>query len=153
MGHGESSCLLRRWDLQKSLQEVHHDTETTAHFFNRLLRLRSKLARVGESVSDDTLLMHLVVGLRDEYASISDTWDESIMTLNTSTIDLKAKAVRVEQRMAREHSGKAAGFKATTTPLLFVEQLQRRVVELESVIANTKSTSFGGNGSRGNARQ
>lgn len=34
-----------------------------------------------------------------------------------------------------------------------VEQLQLRVAELECVIANTKSTSFGGNGSRGSARQ
>ena len=153
MSHWESSGLYRRADLQKSLQEVQHDTETAAQFFNRLLRLRNKLARVGETVSDDTILMHLVAGLRDEYASITDTWDESTMTLDKAKTDLKVKAVRVEQRMAREHSGKAAGFQATTTPPMSVEQLQRRVAELESVIANSKTQFSVGNGSRGNTRQ
>ena len=36
---------------------------------------------------------------------------------------------------------------------MYVEQLQRRVAELESVIANNKSTAFGENGSGGSARQ
>ena len=74
-------------------------------------------------MSDDTILLHLVAGLRDEYAFINDTWDESTMTLDKAKTDLKVKAVRVEQRMAREHSGKAAGFQATTTPLMSVEQI------------------------------
>lgn len=115
MSHWESSDLYRRADLQKSLQEVQHDTETAAQFLNR--RLRNKLARVGETVSDDTILIHLVAGLRDEYASITYTWDASTMTLDKAKTDLKVKAVRVEQRMAREHSGKAADFQATTTLL------------------------------------
>jgi hypothetical protein len=29
--------------------------------------LKNKLARVGETVSDDTILMQLVTGLRDKY--------------------------------------------------------------------------------------
>ncbi len=72
--------------------------------------MKNKLARVGENVSDDTILMHLVAGLRDEYFSITDTWDESTMTLEKAKTDLKVKAVRVEQRMAREQSCKFAGF-------------------------------------------
>ena len=39
------------------------------------------------------------------YASITDTWDESTVTLDKAKTDLKVKAVRVEQRI-----GKAAGF-------------------------------------------
>jgi hypothetical protein len=102
----------------------------------------NKLARVGGTVSDDTILMHLVAGLRDEYASITYTWDESTMTLDKAKTDLKVKVVRVEQRMARGHSGKAAGFQATTTPPMYVEQLQRRVAELESVIATGMQKSW-----------
>jgi hypothetical protein len=83
--------------------------------------------------------MHLVAGLRDEYASITDTWDESTMTLEKAKTDLKVKALRVEQRMTREQSGKAAGFQASTTPSMSMEQLQRRVAELEGMVASTKA--------------
>ena len=70
MSHWESSGLYRRADLQKGLQEAQQDAETATQFLNRLLRLKNKLARVGETVSEDTILMHLVARLRDEYASI-----------------------------------------------------------------------------------
>jgi hypothetical protein len=43
------------------------------------------------------------------------------MTLDEAETDLKVKAVRVEHRMAWEHSGKAAGFQATTTPPMWVD--------------------------------
>jgi len=97
--------------------------------------------------------MHLVAGLRDEYASITDTWDESTMTLEKAKTDLKVKAVRVEQRMAREQSGKAARFQASTTPSMSMEQLQRRVAELEGMVANTKAPTFDSGGFRGTTRQ
>ena len=45
------------------------------------------------------------------------------MTLDKAKTDLKVIAVRVEQRMAREHSGKAVGLHATTNPPMTVEQL------------------------------
>jgi hypothetical protein len=153
MSHWESSGLYRRADLQKGLQEAQQDAETATQFLNRLLRLKNKLARVGETVSEDTILMHLVAGLRDEYASITDTWDESTMTLEKAKTDLKVKAVRVEQRMAREQSGKAAGFQASTTPSMSMEQLQRRVAELEGMVASTKAPTFDSGGFRGTTRQ
>jgi hypothetical protein len=67
--------------------------------------------------------MYLVAGLRDEYASITDTCDESGMTLEKAKTDLKVKAVREEQHMAREHNGKAAGFQSSITPPMSMEQL------------------------------
>ena len=71
------------------------------------MRLKNNLGRVGVTVLEDTILMHLVAGLRDEYAAISmDTWDESTITLEKTKTDLKFKDVRVEQRMTREYSGK-----------------------------------------------
>ena len=56
MSHWESSGLYRRANLQKSLQEVQHDTETAAQFFNRLSCLSNKLAHVEKTLSDDTIL-------------------------------------------------------------------------------------------------
>ncbi len=81
------------------------------------------LARVGETVSDDTILMHLVAGLRDECSSITDTWDESTMTLNKAKTELKVTALRVEQRMAREHISRSAGFQASTATSSIVNGL------------------------------
>jgi predicted amino acid-binding ACT domain protein len=95
MSHWESSGLYKRADLQKGLQEAQQDAEIATQFLNRLLRLKNKLARVGETVSEDTILMHLVAGLRDEYVSITETWDESTMTLEKAKTNLKVK-VRVE---------------------------------------------------------
>ena len=95
MSHWESSGLYKRANLQKGLQEAQQDAETATQFLNRLLRLKNKLARVGETVSEDTNLMHLVAGLRDEYVSITETWDESTMTLEKAKTNLKVK-VRVE---------------------------------------------------------
>ncbi len=74
--------------------------------------------------------MYLVTGLRDEYANITDTWDESAMTLEKTKTDLYVSYVRVDHRMAQEHNGKATGFQASTTPPMSIEQLQRRVEEL-----------------------
>ncbi len=151
--HWESCGLYKRADLQKSLQEAQQNAEIVVQFLNRLLRLKNKLARVGETVSDDTIMMHLVARLRDEYYSITDTWDESTMTLEKNKTDLKVKAVRVEQRMAREHSSKSSGFHASTTSSMSMDQLQRRVAELEGMVASTKAPIFGSSGSRGNTRQ
>ncbi len=60
--------------------------------------------------------MHLVAGHRDEYASITGTWDVSAITLEKDETDLKVKAVRVEKRIAREHRGDCTGFQASTIP-------------------------------------
>ena len=87
MSHRESSGLYRRADLRKSLQEAQNDAETFVQFLNRLLRLKNKLARVGETGSNDAILMYLLAGLRDEYASITDTWDGSAMVLEKAKTD------------------------------------------------------------------
>jgi len=46
-----------------------------------------------------------VAGPRNEYSSITDTWDESTITLDNAMTDLKVKALRVVHRMARERNG------------------------------------------------
>ena len=61
------------------------------------------------------MLMHLVAGYRDEYASITGTWDVSAISLEKDETDLKVKAVRVEQRIAREHRGEGTRVQASTT--------------------------------------
>ncbi len=94
-----------------------------------------------------------LAGLRDEYAFITDTWHESAMTLEKTKTNFKVKAVRVEQRIAREHNGKATGFQASTTPPMFMEQMQRRVRELESMVARAKAPTFGNGASCGTTRQ
>jgi hypothetical protein len=95
-----------------------------------------------------------VAGLRYEYSSITDTWDESNMTLDNAKTDLKVKALRVEQRMARERNGKSAGFQASTTPSsMSMEQLQRRVAELKGMVTSNKASTFGSGGSRVIPRQ
>jgi hypothetical protein len=73
MSHWESSGLYKRADLRKSLQEARNDAKIAVQFLNRLLRLKYKLARVSETVSYDIILIYFVAGLRDEYASITDT--------------------------------------------------------------------------------
>jgi hypothetical protein len=35
--------------------------------------------------------MYLVAGLRDEYATITDTWDDTAMTLEKTKTDLKSR--------------------------------------------------------------
>ena len=55
--------------------------------------------------------------------------------------------------MAREQSGKAAGFQASTTPSMSMEKLERRVAELEGMVASTKAPTFASGGFRGTTRQ
>ena len=101
------------------------------------------------------MLMHLVAGYRDEYASITCTWDVSAITLEKDETDLKFKAVRVEQRIAREHRGEGTtGVQASTTPsYMSMKELQRRVAELKGMVASNKAATFGSGGSRVTSRQ
>jgi hypothetical protein len=80
-----------------------------------------------------------VAGHRDEYSSITDTWDDTT-TLDNAKTYLLVKALRVEQRMARDRNGKGDGFQASTTPSsMSMEQLQRRVAELKGMVTSNKA--------------
>ena len=65
--------------------------------------------------------MHIVAGLHDEYSSIGATWDEYTMTLEKAKTELEVNALRVEQRITREHNGKATCFLAMSAPSISMD--------------------------------
>ena len=79
--HYEDDGIYRCAQLLEDMDHEQQDGETSLEFLNRLVRTQKKLARVNEIVTDRRMIMHLVKGVKDDYASITDTWDVATISL------------------------------------------------------------------------
>jgi predicted transcriptional regulator len=96
--HYEVDGIYRLAELLQDMEKAQADDETCLQYLNRLVRLQRQLARVGEDVHDRRVIMCLVKGLRQEYHSITDTWDVHNLSMDAVKRDLRQKGMRIESR-------------------------------------------------------
>ena len=140
--HYEDDGIYRCAQLLEMMDLQQPDDETSLEYLNRLVRLQKKLARVGEVVTDRRVVMHLVKGLKDDYASITDTWDVTRVTLDRVRKDLLQKGKRVESRKGSKGSD-AAAFNAQSQQVL---GLEKQVQDLQAQLARLQHGGGSGGG-------
>jgi hypothetical protein len=95
--HYEDDGICRLSEPLQDMETTQADGESSIQYINRLVRLR-QLARVGEDVHDRRVIMHLVKGLRNEYHSITNTWDVHSCGMDAVKRNPRQKSMRIEGR-------------------------------------------------------
>ena len=147
--HYEDDGIYRCAQLLEQMDQEQQDDETSLEYLNRLVRLQKKLARVDEIVTDRRVIMHLVKGLKDDYASITDTWDVATVTLDMARKDLLQKGKRVENRKGSKN-GQTSAFAAQFEQVLVLEKQLR---DVQAQLARLQDGGGKGQNASGGSRQ
>jgi hypothetical protein len=100
--HYEDDGIHLCMELLQDLDTPQADGESGIPYLKRLVRLHRQLARVGDVVHDRRIIMYLVKGMRNEYHSITDTWDVHNLSMDAVKRDLRQKGMRIDSR-AQSH--------------------------------------------------
>jgi hypothetical protein len=155
VNHYEDGDIYRCTEPLQDLETPQADGESGIQYLNRLVRLQRQFARVGDVVHDRRIIMYLVNGMRNEYHSITDTWDVHNLSMDTVKRDLRQKGMRIKSH-AQKHTTEpptptafAASHDDATTELLKrqVSELQDHLKSLQGAVTSRR-TSYGRGGAR-----
>ena len=150
VAHYEDDGLHRKRLLEDELAEPQRDGESCMEFYNRLVHVRSKLAHVGETVTDDQLKMKIIRGLRDDYNALTDTLDEQDGKLGLQDLktELNRQGRRIEHRLSHQQTRKPTAFTAMDNgaPSGELASLQRQIDQLQQLLKQQVNSRPGGGG-------
>jgi hypothetical protein len=94
--HCNDDGVYRLSELLQDMETAQADGESSVKYMNRLVRLQLQLARVGEDVQDLRVIMYFVNSFRNEYHSITDTWEIHRLCMDAAKRDIRQKGMRIE---------------------------------------------------------
>jgi hypothetical protein len=149
VNHYVDDGIYRCTYLLPDLDTPQADGESSIQYMNWFVRLQRQLARVGDVVHDQRIIMYLAKDSRSEYHSITDTWDVHNLSIYAFKRNLRQKGMRIES-CAQSHKAEppthtdiAASHDDVTSELLKrqVSEIQDQVKYLQGA-STTRRASY-----------
>lgn len=148
----ENDGVHRINDLKREFNRDQLPSENCIQYLNHLVSIRTQLISCGESVPETAVAIQVVAGLREEYATITDTMDQYDDSLTIANVrrTLSQSGVRIERRRAQRESA-AAAFTAAQNAAVSAEAFAAATARISQLEAQLEAQRLpaGGPASRG----